>query len=121
MTVLPTQPQVESATHPRGAEMATGKLIRSPMRYDSPHTFPKVDETPEPDGAMPPNLEEFIPGECLPDIIDIYVNKDFLFRVAGYLDCSNQSTEQFERPITFFRHYPRRFVVDNKGMFNAPS
>jgi hypothetical protein len=62
---------------------------------------------------MPPNLDEFIPGERLPDIIDVYVNSDILFRVRGSLHLSTQ----LERPIKFVRRYPQRTVI-NKGMFN---
>ena len=65
---------------------------------------------------MPPNLEEFIPGECLPDIIDVYPNR-YLLRVYGLFDLS---TPQLERPIKFVRKYPPRTVID-KGMFNTPS
>jgi hypothetical protein len=70
--------------------------------------------------SMPPNLEEFIPGERLPDIIDVYVNKEFLFLASGCRDFLNRSTLQPERPIKFVRQYPGRTVID-KGMFNIPS
>jgi hypothetical protein len=76
--------------------------------------------------SMPPNLEEFIPGERLPDIIDVYVNKEFLFLASGCLDFLNRSIPQLEYPIKFVRQYPkrtrrsRRTVID-KGMFNIPS
>jgi hypothetical protein len=66
---------------------------------------------------MPPILEEFIPGERLPDIIDVYVDQDFLFRACGSWDLS---TPQLERPIRFVRQYPRRTCID-KGMFHTPS
>ena len=66
--------------------------------------------------SMPPNLEEFIPGERLPDIIDVYVNKDILFWARAFL---NLSPRQLERPIKFVRQYPRRTII-NKGMFNTP-
>jgi hypothetical protein len=69
--------------------------------------------------SMPPNLEEFIPGERLPDSIDVYVNKNFLLRACGLLDLSTPCP-QLERPIKFVRRYPRRTVID-KGMFNTPS
>ncbi|KAF8497458.1 hypothetical protein F5888DRAFT_1698127 [Russula emetica] len=66
--------------------------------------------------SMPPNLEEFISGERLPDIIDVYVNKEFLFLASGCLDFLNRSIPQLERPIKFVRQYPkrtRRTVIDN--------
>jgi hypothetical protein len=60
---------------------------------------------------MPPNLEEFIPGERLPDIIDVYVSEDFLYQVS--------SRPQFaiERPIKFVRQFPQRAALD-KGTFH---
>jgi hypothetical protein len=74
----------------------------------------------------PPNLEEYIPGENLPDVIDVYVNKEFLIWASGRLCLNldlnflNQSTSQLERPIKFVRQYPKRTAID-KGMFNTPS
>jgi hypothetical protein len=59
---------------------------------------------------MPPNLEEFIPGERLPDIIDVYVNEHFLYRASG------RSRFAIERPIKFVRRSPQRTVLD-KGTF----
>jgi hypothetical protein len=70
--------------------------------------------------SIPPNLEEFIPGERLPDIIEVYVTNEFLFRASGCLDYLDRSTPQPERPIKFVRLYPGRTVID-KGMFNTPS
>jgi hypothetical protein len=70
--------------------------------------------------AMPHNLEELIPGEHLPDIIDVYVNKAFLFLASGCWEVFKLSTEQLEHPIKFVRQYPGRTVI-NKGMFNTPS
>jgi len=70
---------------------------------------------------MPPNLEEFIPGEHLPDIIDVYVSKEFLIRITGSkrMRVLDWPTSQVERPIKFVRQYPECNVVD-KGMFNTP-
>lgn len=80
-------------------------------------------DAPEPDGeeedSMPPNLEEFIPEEQLPDIIDVYIDKEFLSAAQGY-GFSKLSTAQLERPIKFVRQYVRCRDVD-KGMFNTPS
>jgi hypothetical protein len=80
----------------------------------------KVNDTPEPEPdikegvfSMPPNLEEFIPGECLPDIIDVYLK----FRVCVPLGLP---TSPRDSPTKFVRQYPRRTVTD-KGMFNTPS
>jgi len=85
-----------------------------------PRAVAKVNDTPEPEPegvkSMPPNLEEFIPGERLPDIIDVYVNKDFLFRT--WPRAWDLSTSQLERPIKFVRQYPRRTCID-KGKFNS--
>ena len=69
---------------------------------------------------LPPNLEQFIPQECLPDIIDVYVTKEFLFRASGCLDYFNRSIPQLEHPIKFVRQYPGPTVID-KGMYNTPS
>ncbi|KAF8492213.1 hypothetical protein F5888DRAFT_1732125 [Russula emetica] len=112
MTVFPTAicPQAEAppldTTDPGSAEKAT------------------VNDTPEPEGdmkegvnSMPPILEEFIPGERLPDIIDVYVNKEFLLRTSGNLDFLNRSSPQLERPIKFVRQHPERTVID-KGILD---
>ena len=88
----------------------------------------KVNGTraPEPDSErdmkegvnpMPPNLEEFIPRERLPDIIDVYVNENFL--LASGVRSSEFLKRQLERPIKFVRQYPPR-TIDNEGMFNTP-
>jgi hypothetical protein len=66
---------------------------------------------------MPPSLEEFIPGERLPDIIDVYVNEEFLFGTSGRSEGFKRLTLQ---PIKYVRQYPPR-TIDNKGMFNALS
>ena len=68
---------------------------------------------------MPLNLEEFISGERLPDIIDVYVNMDFLFRACELLDFSTPCPP-LERPVKFVRQYPQRTCID-KGMSNTPS
>jgi hypothetical protein len=67
---------------------------------------------------LPPNLEEFIPQERLPDIIHVYVTKEFLFRASGCQDYLNRSTPQLERPIKFVRQNPG---PTDKGMYNIPS
>ena len=68
---------------------------------------------------MPPNLEEFIPGERLPDILDVYLSRDILF--TDYV-CASRGlpTPQLDRPLKFVRLYPPRTAID-KGMFNIPS
>ncbi len=68
------------------------------------------------ENSMPPNLEDFIPGKCLPDVIDVYVNNDFLYRAFGSRDFSDQSTAR--RTIKFVRQYPQSTVID-EGMFNT--
>ncbi len=60
---------------------------------------------------MPPNLEEFISGERLPDIIDVYVGENFLYQVSGWPQFA------IECPIKFVRQFPQRTVLD-KGMFH---
>ncbi len=65
---------------------------------------------------MPPNLEEFIPGTCLPDVIDVYVNNDFLYQAFEYQDFSDRSTAR--RTIKFVQQYPQGTVID-EGMFNT--
>jgi hypothetical protein len=62
---------------------------------------------------MPPSLEEFIPGERLPEFIDIYVDEKFLFGASGLI----RSTL---KPIKFVRKYPPR-TIDNKSMFYSSS
>jgi hypothetical protein len=81
----------------------------------------KVNDAPEPESdseggdmnSMPPNLEEFIPGERLPDMIDVHVNWTFLCQASG-----NYTPD--EPTIKFVRQCPRRTDID-KGMFNTPS
>jgi hypothetical protein len=68
---------------------------------------------------MPPNLDEFIPGERLPVIIDVYVNIDFLCLACALLDFSTPFPS-LERPIKLVRQYPRRTCID-QGMSNTPS
>jgi hypothetical protein len=68
------------------------------------------------ENPMPPNLEDFIPGKYLPDVIDVYVNNDFLYRAFGSRDFLDQSTAR--RTIKFVRQYPQRTVID-EGMFNT--
>ena len=69
---------------------------------------------------MPPNLEEFIPKERLPDFIDAYVDENFLSQASGFGKFSERWALQSKHPIRFVRHYPRR-TIDYKGMFNIPS
>lgn len=66
---------------------------------------------------MPPSLEEFIPGERLPDIIDVYVNEEFLFGTCERSEGLKRLTMQ---PLKYVRQYPPR-TIDNKGMFNTLS
>jgi hypothetical protein len=68
---------------------------------------------------MPPNLDEFIAGERLPDIIDVYINKEFLRASGHYYDFLDIPNPPFEFPIKFVLQYPGRTVID-KGMFNTP-
>ncbi len=68
------------------------------------------------ENSTPPNLEDFIPGKCLPVVIDVYVNNDFLYLAFGSRDFSDQSTTR--RAIKFVRQYPQRTVID-EGMFNT--
>jgi hypothetical protein len=131
MTVFPTGVCPQADAPPLDTGSATGKLlIRFPVRYSCICSWvvSKVNDTPEPESegdmkegsnSMPPNLEEFIPGERLPDSIDVYVNWDFLFRASEYFT-RNRSNPQHECTIKFVRQYPRRTVVD-KGMPNTPS
>jgi hypothetical protein len=65
---------------------------------------------------MPPNFEEFIPGERLPDMIDVYFDWAFVCRAAPYSSLKPQQ----KYAIKFVRQYPRRAIID-KGMFNTPS
>lgn len=102
-------------------------------------TTPESEPEPEPEPAddekkgeedplaMPPNLEEFIPEECLPDIINVFIDKDFLIEASSsyygssrYGGVEKASTAQLERPIKFVRQYARRRDVD-KGKFNTLS
>jgi hypothetical protein len=68
------------------------------------------------ENSMLPNLEEFTPGTCLPDVIDVYVNNDFLYQAFGYQDFSDRSTAR--RTIKFVRQYPQGTVID-EGMFDT--
>jgi hypothetical protein len=65
---------------------------------------------------MLPNLEDFIPGNFLPGVIEVYVNNDFLYWAYESRDFSDQSTTR--RTIKFVRQYPQRTVID-EGMFNT--
>ncbi|KAI0274053.1 hypothetical protein BGY98DRAFT_102296 [Russula aff. rugulosa BPL654] len=114
MTVFPTGvcPQADAplldATDPESAEMPTVAKVNG-------------TQAPEPDSeevdSMPPSLEEFIPGERLPDIIDVYVNEEFLFGTSERSEVLKRLTMQ---PIKYVRQYPPR-TIDNKGMYNTLS
>jgi hypothetical protein len=53
--------------------------------------------------SMPPNLETFIPGESLPDVIDVYIDDDFFYEIHNLLGpfevvhCS--TTYQIRTPV----------------------
>jgi len=71
---------------------------------------------PEED-SMPPNLETFISGECLPDVIEVYGNST-LFRLSPFQSFPGPLKLFLERyPVRFVRMYPPRTQTD-KGAFN---
>ncbi len=89
----------------------------------------KIDTTPEGDlskasllndvtgeDSMPPNLEKFIPGKCLPDVIDVYIHNHFLNQAFGPWLFPNRSTAR--HTIKFVRKYPKSTVI-GEGMFNT--
>ncbi|KAF8464801.1 hypothetical protein DFH94DRAFT_784617 [Russula ochroleuca] len=103
MTVYPPAvfPQDDAlplnATNPGNAETAT---------------VTDVSDTPE-DGASLqeiPKLETFIPGECLPDVIDVYIDKDFLYNTSSQYFAGKQFT--MRQPIKLVRQYPPRTPAD---------
>jgi hypothetical protein len=54
---------------------------------------------------MPPNLETFIPGECLPDAIDVYIDDNFIHNICKlYSMHGKQFTVR--QPIKLVRQYP---------------
>lgn len=71
---------------------------------------------------MPPNLETFIPGECLPDVIDVYIGDD-LFNdeiCPQYLAPGKWFT--MRQPIKFVRQYPPLCIPAapaDEGTFNT--
>jgi hypothetical protein len=127
MTVYPPAvfPQDDAlplnATNPGNAETATGELLPNvPMRYYRSHVraVTDVSDTPE-DGASLqeiPKLETFIPGECLPDVIDVYIDKDFLYNTSSQYFAGKQFT--MRQPIKLVRQYPPRTPAD-EGTFNT--
>lgn len=136
MTVFPTT-QVDAfppdATDSGNA--TTGELL--PMLYYGLHVscvfswaVNKVNDTPEGDlnGAsllngeeeenlMPPNLETFIPAECLPDIVDVYMDNHFIHNDLYIPDSefeklSDLKNRTVRKPIKFVRRYPVRTPTD---------
>lgn len=128
------------ATDPGSVETTTGSLL--PMRLQVSCIFlravnkVKLEDNPEcnsneaslPNGVteenmMPPNLETFIPAECLPDVIDVYIDDHFIEDAFDpYLE-RNVSTlqKQTERkPIKFVRQYPACTHTD-EGTFSTSS
>ena len=69
--------------------------------------------------SMPPNFEDFIPGECLPDMIDVYFDWVFECKASETYALGKLKPQQ-KYTIKFVRQYPRRAIID-KGMFNTPS
>lgn len=142
MTVFPTA-QVDAfppgATGPENATI--GELL--PMLYYGLHVscvfswaVNKVNDTPEGDldnGAsllngeeeeklIPPNLETFIPAECLPDIIDVYMDNHFihndLYSPYSGFEKLPDLKGTIRKPIKFVRQYPARTPTD-EGKFDT--
>jgi hypothetical protein len=94
----------------------------------------KIDTTPEGDlskaslmndvageDSMPPNLEKFIPGKCLPEVIDVYLHNHFVEQTLGHrYFFPDQSTARStaRHTIKFVRKYPKCTVI-GEGMFNT--
>ena len=67
---------------------------------------------------MPPNLETFIPGECLPDVIDVYIDDDFIQNICDvYSTYDMRFTVQ--QPIKLVRQYPPCGGERGSGNFNG--
>jgi hypothetical protein len=128
------------ATDHGSVETTTGSLL--PMRLEVSCIFSwavnkvKREDTPEcnsneaslpndvtEENLMPPNLETFIPAECLPDVIDVYVDDHFIEDVCDPYSERMLFTlqKQIERkPIKFVRRYPACTHTD-EGTFNTSS
>jgi hypothetical protein len=104
---------------------AVAKVIDIPE--PEPENEPENDseETSAPNGvtgadSIPPNLEELIPWERLPDVIDVYVDENFFVS-----SCTKELWKLFTEekpgravlPIKFERQFPPR----NNGTFITPS
>jgi hypothetical protein len=74
-----------------------------------------VNGEPEED-SMPPNLETFISGECLPDALDAFANPTLL-GVPSHLPPGPVRLFIERYPIRFVRIYPPPTPTD-KGTFN---
>ena len=73
------------------------------------------------ENLMPPILETFIPAECLPDVIDVYVGDCFVNDVNFHpWKLSALQKYSVRKPIKFVRQYPARTHTD-KGTFNTSS
>ena len=76
------------------------------------------DETSLPKGepeekSMPPNLEAFISGECLPDNLDVYITPGTYDKYIPGLDVGGPWRRFIEqRPVRFVRKYPQRTPAD---------
>lgn len=80
------------------------------------------DDTPDGDlekCKMPSNLEAFISGDCLPEVIDIYDNFKLRDKLHRF---SNVAMKQFfaQHFVRFVREYPPPPLA-NKGTFSSPS
>ena len=91
-----------------------GQLSKAvtPPRYSDEASLPTLPKDASRELSIPPNLEAFIPGECLPDDIDVYNN--FTFPPAlpnrGFIP---------PYPIRFVRKYPSPLPTPvDKGTFN---
>ncbi len=108
---------------------AVAKVIDIPEPEPKPEPEPEGDseETSAPNGvtgadSIPPNLEEFIPGERLPDVIDVYMDENFFVSLwTRTKELWKQFTEEQPGravlPIKFERQFPPR----NNGTFLTPS
>lgn len=73
------------------------------------------------ENLMPPILESFIPGECLPEVIDADVDYARFYKLAR--DMCPEAPDLWKRftarhAIKFVRQYPPRTITD-KGTFNS--
>ena len=84
---------------------------------DNPDSECNSYEASLPNGVMPPNLETFIPAECLPDFIDVSVNYYFLTATCKNWEEEELHSASVRKPIKFVRKYPARTHTD-EGSFN---